>query len=76
MATYSCDTGYNLVGNTMRTCQANETWTGSDPTCESESPVDKTKLAVRKYINHTHQLLPRKGFSPEFLVFLGFIHGH
>ena len=35
-ATYTCNTGYNLIGITPRTCQAtNETWSGSEPTCES-----------------------------------------
>ena len=33
-ATYSCNTGYNLVGNSTRTCQATGNWSGSAPTCE------------------------------------------
>ncbi|KAI8485712.1 hypothetical protein Bbelb_365460 [Branchiostoma belcheri] len=33
--TYSCDSGYNLVGSATRTCQADLTWTASDPTCEA-----------------------------------------
>ena len=32
-ATYSCDPGYNLVGDSTRTCQADGIWSGSDPTC-------------------------------------------
>ena len=32
-ATYSCNTGYNLVGSSTRTCQGN--WSGSVPTCQS-----------------------------------------
>ena len=32
-ATYSCDTGYNLVGNNTRVCQATGVWSGSAPTC-------------------------------------------
>ena len=32
-ATYSCDTGYNLVGDSTRTCQAAGNWSGSAPTC-------------------------------------------
>ena len=33
-ATYSCNTGYNLVGDSTRTCQATGNWSGSVPTCE------------------------------------------
>ena len=32
-ATYSCDTGYNLVGDSTHTCQATGEWSGSAPTC-------------------------------------------
>ena len=34
-ANYSCNTGYNLVGNSTRTCQAAGVWSGSAPTCQS-----------------------------------------
>ena len=33
-ATYSCDPGYNLVGDSTRTCQATRDWSGNEPTCE------------------------------------------
>ena len=33
-ATYTCDTGFDLLGNNTRTCQADSTWTATDPTCE------------------------------------------
>ena len=33
-ATYSCNTGYNLVGDSTRTCQTVGNWSGSRPTCE------------------------------------------
>ena len=32
-ATYSCNTGYDLVGVNTRTCQATGVWFGSAPTC-------------------------------------------
>ena len=34
-ATYSCDTGYILVGQSNRTCQATGVWSGSEPICQS-----------------------------------------
>ena len=33
-ATYSCNTGYSLVEDNTRTCQATGTWSGSAPTCQ------------------------------------------
>ena len=33
-ATYSCNTGYNLVGNSTHTCQATGNWSGNAPTCQ------------------------------------------
>ena len=31
-----CDPGYKLAGDTRRTCQANGTWTGTQPTCQGK----------------------------------------
>ena len=33
-ATYSCNTGYNLVGDNTCTCEATGAWPGSVPTCQ------------------------------------------
>ena len=33
-ATYSCNTGYNLVGDSTHTCQATGVWSGSAPACQ------------------------------------------
>ena len=33
---YSCDNGYILTGDADRTCQADGSWTGSDPICNSK----------------------------------------
>jgi len=32
-ATYVCDIGYSMTGSNTRTCQADGTWSGSEPTC-------------------------------------------
>ena len=33
-ATYSCCTGYSLVGASDRTCQATGVWSGEEPNCQ------------------------------------------
>ena len=33
-ANYRCNTGYNLVGNSTRTCQPIGNWSLSAPTCQ------------------------------------------
>ena len=33
-ATYNCNTGYNLVGDSTRVCEAGGMWSGSEPTCQ------------------------------------------
>ena len=45
-ATYSCDTGYNLVGDRTRTCQATGVWSGSAPTCQGVYVSFNTNDAV------------------------------
>ena len=38
VATYSCTlSGYNLIGQSQRTCQSSGSWSGSQPYCQSES---------------------------------------
>jgi len=36
MADYTCDSGFTLIGDQRRVCQANGFWTGISPLCESE----------------------------------------
>ena len=33
-ATYTCNMGYNLTGESTRTCQDTGLWSGSAPTCQ------------------------------------------
>ena len=34
--TFTCDSGYELMGSVMRTCQNDGSWSGSDAMCTSE----------------------------------------
>ena len=34
VARFECGIGYTLEGEAMRTCQANESWSNDNPTCE------------------------------------------
>ena len=38
-ASYSCNIGFAINGTSTRTCQINNQWSGSEPTCESENIV-------------------------------------
>ena len=53
-ATYTCNTGYNLVGDSTRTCQATGEWSGSAPTCEGMLLKDDLTyiacICITKYI--------------------------
>ena len=37
VATYSCNTGYTLTGDDMRTCQSSGVWSDSEPTCTGKN---------------------------------------
>ena len=39
-ATYSCDTGYILMGDSTRTCQATGRWSGNTPTCQGKLLIE------------------------------------
>ena len=36
LATYMCDEGFNLIGNSTRLCLANGLWEGTVPACQSK----------------------------------------
>ncbi|XP_064386873.1 sushi, von Willebrand factor type A, EGF and pentraxin domain-containing protein 1-like [Halichondria panicea] len=44
-ATYSCTNGYRLVGEAMRTCGSEGTWSGSAPVCQQITCSDLSTLA-------------------------------
>ena len=55
-ATYSCNTGLNLVGDSTRTCQATGAWSGSKPTCQRMlliSSFDSSPTLVNTLVNNT-----------------------
>ena len=36
IVTYTCNSGYELMGNSTRTCQSSGQWTGSQPSCSGK----------------------------------------
>ncbi len=44
MATYICNTGYQLSSFTTRTCQSDRTWSGDDTTCQGNSLATCTSM--------------------------------
>ena len=43
---YRCNKGYELIGDTRRKCQQDETWTGAEPTCRSKQERYIKKLVT------------------------------
>ena len=39
VATYSCNDGFDLVGQSSRSCLASKRWSGSPPTCQRKLHV-------------------------------------
>ena len=35
-ATYTCNEGYDLLGDSFRTCDETAMWTGNEPVCQSK----------------------------------------
>ena len=52
--TYTCDAGFDLSGDVMRTCQSDGTWSGSAPMCDRKySHYDPGQFAVPVYCSHS-----------------------
>lgn len=43
-ANYSCETGYEIVGNPTSSCQENGMWRGPEPTCIGECLIITSAL--------------------------------
>lgn len=41
---FQCDSGYNLVGSSLRRCQSNKEWSGTAVQCEGQWTLDSYKL--------------------------------
>ena len=51
-ASYICNSGYELVGQSTRFCQNNGQWSGEAPTCESKSIDDKFEDNIIKNLSN------------------------
>jgi hypothetical protein len=40
LISYECNYGYMLIGDSVRRCERNKMWTGTEPTCKgNEKPI-------------------------------------
>ena len=60
-ATYSCNTGYKLVGSGTRTCQGAGSWSGSAPTCQGKLLLHPTCMCT----------WCRQVFCPVHMLYIG-----
>ena len=49
-ATYSCNTGYHLVGDSTRTCQNRGNWSGDAPTCQGKFIMSTVIIRILRMI--------------------------
>ncbi|XP_064386142.1 mucin-2-like isoform X2 [Halichondria panicea] len=52
-ATYTCNTGYNIVGDMTRTCQDAMLWSGAAPTCDTPCPRELLSNGMVAYSTST-----------------------
>jgi len=56
-ATYSCNVGYDLMGDSSRTCGGTGTWTNSEPVCQRESLLRHYQNRLQLY-SYTSNVSP------------------
>ncbi len=53
-ATYTCEDGFELLGNEFRSCEADGEWSGTDPTCQGIIEMlacNNVQVAVKVHLN-------------------------
>jgi hypothetical protein len=69
VATYTCDTGYALMGSATRTCGPGGAWDGAEPTCAScpalPTPANATVMTNGDTIGSTATYTCNTGFAPR-----------
>ena len=55
VATYSCDAGYDLMGDNTRTCLGTGNWSGEEPTCTSKLDSQTMVLFNNRYLIHSKE---------------------
>ena len=68
VATYSCDSGYDLMGNDTRTCLGTGNWSGGEPTCISKLDSQTTVLFINCY--HSFKERSSTGGSDDVSVYI------
>ena len=48
IANYSCNVGYELIGDVLRQCQGDGEWSGEEPTCQSKEDDTDTVSIIAK----------------------------
>ena len=62
-ATYGCVAGYELNGDTTRTCQANGTWSGTEPQCQGKHGsyvITESDLEYNTILLWNYQILAKR----------------
>ncbi len=63
VATYICNTGYNLNGETTRTCGSDGSWSGSAPVCQRKWNgfcTANSYTEIHTHYTHIHTLTPQR----------------